>query len=61
MQSPVQNTGNAAAIVTAGGSVMHYLPEWAAGLSIVWLVMQMVIHFPELKQRLREIFNRKEK
>lgn len=58
VQQTVQMGGNTLAVVAAGGSVMEYLPPTAAVFTIVWLTMQMIIHYPALEKRLREIFKR---
>jgi len=62
MVDNTQQVGNAAgnlgAVGVAWGSFMGWLPEVAALFSIVWLSMQMIIHWPQLKKRIKEIFKR---
>ena len=41
------------------GSLTELLPPIAAGFTILWIGMQMVVNWPKFWERVKEIFKRK--
>lgn len=64
MGMPIQQVAKTSmdglAVAAMGGSLLDILPlpEVAAGFTIVWLGMQMIIYWPQVKERLKKIFKR---
>jgi len=54
-----KGTGDALAVSTAFAAMAGWLPEIAAGFSIIWLVMQMLMNWDKIKEAFNKHFRGK--